>query len=315
MAPEVSSSLASSARHRVVTRLRLIRMRPRRARFVQQLVASTPSRRAVAPSAGSEGREPPRVLAVAHVYYPELWDELAAGIELVPGHVDVVVTLVEGRAEHLADPIRARFPGADVRVLPNQGRDVWPFLQVLDRVPGHDAVLKVHTKRSPHMRNGDSWRRELLDGLVGSTVRIEAILGLLAADQRIGMVVPARNVLGREFLGANRPRLEALARKGGRAFDADALWFPAGSMFWSRPEVLLPLADLGLTAADFGPETGAVDGTLAHAVERYLGVLSASQGLAVIESPDVDLLLAVRPPAFPADAASDPEAPHEQIPS
>ena len=70
------------------------------------------------------------------------------------------------------------------------------------------------------------------------------------------MVAPARNVLGREFLSANRPRVEALARKGGRTFDPDALWFPAGSMFWTRPEVLLPLADLGLTAEDFGPETG-----------------------------------------------------------
>ena len=127
------------------------------------------------------------------------------------------------------------------------------------------------------MRNGDAWRRDLLDGLVGSTERIEAILGLMAADRRIGMVAPARNVLGREFLGPNRPRVEALARKGGRAFDPDRLWFPAGSMFWTRPEVLLPLADLGLAAADFGPETGAVDGTLAHAVERYLGVLAASR--------------------------------------
>ncbi len=118
----------------------------------------------------------------------------------------------------------------------------------------------------------------------------------MAADRRIGMVAPARNVLGREFLSANRPRVEELARKGGRAFDPDVLWFPAGSMFWARPEVLLPLADLGLTAEDFGPETGAIDGTLAHAVERYLGVLAASDGLAVIESQDVDRLLAAVQP-------------------
>jgi lipopolysaccharide biosynthesis protein len=233
---------------------------------------------------------------IAHVYYPELWDELAEGIARVPGEVDVVVTLVEGRADHLAEPIRSRFPGADVRVLANRGRDVWPLLHVLDRVPGHDAVLKVHTKRSPHMRKGDAWRRDLLADLVGSTGRIEGILGLMVADRRIGMVAPARNVLGREFLGPNRPQVEALARRGGRAFDPDRLWFPAGSMFWTRPEVLLPLADLGLIAEDFGPETGAVDGTLAHAVERYLGVLAESQGLAVIESPDVDRLLGAERP-------------------
>ena len=308
MAPEVSSSLASSARHRVRTRLRLIRMRPRRARFVRELVASAPGElgRGVAewvapasswPVAAGEGQGAgPRVLVIAHVFYPELWDELAAGIERIPGEVDLVVTLVDRHAEHLAVPIRERFPGADVRVVPNQGRDVWPLLQVLDRVPGHDAVLKVHTKRSPHMRNGDAWRRDLLDGLVGSTQRIEAILGLMATDRRIGVVAPARNVLGREFLGPNRPRVESLARKGGRVFDPDGLWFPAGSMFWARSGVLLPLADLGLTAEDFGPETGAVDGTLAHAIERYLGVLAESLGLAVIEAPDVDRLLGATQP-------------------
>jgi lipopolysaccharide biosynthesis protein len=306
MAPEVSSSLASSARHRVTTRLRLIRMRPRRARFVGELLASAPREPGpglagwVASASGSpatgSGEGQARVLVIAHVFYPDLWDELAAGIERVPHGVDVVVTLVEGRAEHLAEPIRARFPGADVRVVPNQGRDVWPLLHVLDRVPGHDAVLKVHTKRSPHMRNGDAWRRDLLDGLVGSTGRIEAILRLLATDRRIGMVAPARNVLGREFLGPNRARVESLARQGGRILDPEGLWFPAGSMFWTRPEVLLPLADLGLTAEDFGPETGAVDATLAHAVERYLGVLAQSQGLAVIEASDVDRLLAAAQP-------------------
>jgi lipopolysaccharide biosynthesis protein len=289
MAPEVSSSLASSARHRVRTRLRLIRMWPRRARFVRELVAAAPS--PTLPAVAEERGDGRRVLVIAHVYYPELWDELAEGIARVPGEVDVVVTLVEGRADHLAEPIRSRFPGADVRVLANRGRDVWPLLQVLDRVPGHDAVLKVHTKRSPHMRNGDAWRRDLLADLVGSTGRIEGILGLMVADRRIGMVAPARNVLGREFLGPNRPQVEALGSRGGRAFDPARLWFPAGSMFWTRPEVLLPLADLGLIAEDFGPETGAVDGTLAHAVERYLGVLAESEGLAVVESPDVDRLL------------------------
>jgi lipopolysaccharide biosynthesis protein len=68
-------------------------------------------------------------------------------------------------------------------------------------------------------------------------------------------------------------------------------------MFWARPEVLLPLADLGLAAEEFGPETGAVDGTLAHAVERYLGVLAADQGLAVIEAPDVERLRAACQPS------------------
>jgi lipopolysaccharide biosynthesis protein len=293
MAPEVSNSLSSSARHRIQTRARLIRMRPRRERFLQELAAGTPGLRA---SRTVEGGDALRVLMIVHVYYPELWAELATCIDRVPGGGDLVVTLVEGQSDHLADCIGAEFPGADVRVVPNQGRDLWPLLQVLDRVKGHDLVLKLHTKRSPHMRNGDTWRGTLLDGLVGSPERIQRIVDLMARDPRIGMVAAPRNVLGQEFLGPNRSRVEALARQGGLSFDPDRLWFPAGSMFWTRPEVLLPLTDLGLTADDFGPETGAIDGTLAHAVERYLGVVAASQGLAVIESQDVDRLLGAAQP-------------------
>lgn len=290
-APAVSSSVASSAGHRIRTRLRLIRMRPRRARYLRRLVADAP---VSMPSPGVQTAPRRHILVIAHVYYPELWDELAAGIERIPGDVDVVVTLVEGRADQLVEPILRRFPGADVRAVPNCGRDVWPLLQVLDQLGGHDAVLKVHTKRSPHMRRGDAWRRELLSGLIGSTEHIERILGQFGSDPRIGIVAPVRSVLGREFLGPNRGAVEVLSRKGGRPFNPDALWFPSGSMFWSRTEVLKPLADLHLAAAGFGVETGAVDGTLAHAVERYLGVLAATQDLAVIEVPDMDRLLAAR---------------------
>ena len=33
---------------------------------------------------------------------------------------------------------------------------------------GYDAMLKVHTKRSPHRIDGDAWRVRLLDGVLGS---------------------------------------------------------------------------------------------------------------------------------------------------
>lgn len=282
----VTSSLASSARHRVVTRVQLLRMAPRRARARRAL------RLASRPDTGDPGLGVGRALVVAHVYYPELWAELVDRIRHVPGDVDLVVTLVRGRAEHLAGPIRAQFPDAHVRVVANRGRDAWPLLQVLDLVPGHDAVLKLHTKRSPHMRSGDAWRRDLLDGLCASTEQAGSILALLRSDRRIGVVAAPRNVLGREFMGTNAERVAWLVARSGRAHDPGRLWFPAGSMFWARAEVLLPLADLGLRAEDFDEETGATDGTLPHALERFLGVVAETEGLAVIESSEVAGLLA-----------------------
>jgi lipopolysaccharide biosynthesis protein len=46
--------------------------------------------------------------------------------------------------------------------------------------------------------------------------------------------------------------------------------FASGSMFWARSAALRPVLDLRLRTTDFPPETGQIDGTTAHALERLL---------------------------------------------
>ena len=58
----------------------------------------------------------------------------------------------------------------------------------------------------------------------------------------------------------------------------NALRFPVGSMFWARSAALKPLLDLDLQPQHFPPEAGQVDGTLAHAIERMLGVTCRAGG-------------------------------------
>lgn len=291
--PAAAARVARSLVLGLQTRLRRARMAPRRRRVVAAL-CTPPGPRTVAPppAPGDQGR-PPRVLVIAHVYHPDLWPELAAAVDRIGVPAEVLVSLVTGASDHLAPTVKQRFPGATVEVAANRGRDMLPLVRALDRIDGHDVVLKLHSKRSPHRRRGDRWRTRSLDDLCGSPERVAAILRVLA-DPRIGMVAPDGCVLGREFLGPNRRLVHDLAHRGGVPLDEPALWFPAGSMFWARPEALEPLRHLALTDADFAPETGALDATLAHALERYLGVALATAGLAVVEARDVPRILAGR---------------------
>ena len=230
-----------------------------------------------------------RVLVIAHVFYPELWPLLAERIARIPGPVDLVVTLVEGRSGDLADTIVAQFPQVQYEVLPNRGRDMWPFVRVLELglVGDYDAVLKLHTKASVHRIDGDAWRDRLLDSLCPSPEGIGLILDLLRSDPGIGMVAPEGGVLGREFWGSNRLMVDALAIRTGIGVDPDRVWFPGGSMFWSRPDPLNRLRDARLTVDDFEHEAVSIDGTTAHALERFVGALAAHSGLAVIAADEV----------------------------
>ena len=230
-----------------------------------------------------------RVLVIVHVYYPELWPPIAERISLIPAPFDLVVTLVEGRSEVLADSIVAHFPEARFEVVPNRGRDMWPFVRVLELglVGDYDAVLKLHTKASVHRIDGDAWRDRLLDSLCPSPDGIALILELMRRDAGVGMVAPAGAVLGREFWGSNGPMVDALAARTGIGVDPERVWFPGGSMFWTRPGPLNRLRDARLTVEDFEHEAVSIDGTTAHALERFVGALVADAGLAVIGADEV----------------------------
>jgi lipopolysaccharide biosynthesis protein len=54
-------------------------------------------------------------------------------------------------------------------------------------------------------------------------------------------------------------------------------------MYWARGVIPRRLRALHLTASDFEPEEGQVDGTTAHALERVIGLLAREAGLRIVE--------------------------------
>jgi lipopolysaccharide biosynthesis protein len=230
-----------------------------------------------------------RLLVVAHVFYPEVWPDIEDRLSRIPEDYDLIVTLVEGPAESLESHISRRLPRARIHHVENRGRDSWPLIDLarMGAFEGYDAVLKVHTKRSLHRLDGDAWRIELLDGLLPSPEGIRRILDLMRRDQTVGVVVPTGHLKGPETWGSDQELVEALAARMPFAFDPDDLRYPAGSMYWARPWLLQRLADLELGPEHFEPEAGHLDGSTAHAIERFVGVMAAAAGLDQVETDEV----------------------------
>ena len=240
--------------------------------------------------------DPSRIAVVIHVFYPELLEELLEELAHIPVGFDIIATNASGA--HVAIDA-SRIPmarNAIVLDVDNHGRDIWPLAQVVNAglLDPYELVLKVHTKRSAWREehsdlggSGAQWREQLLAGLLGSTPNVVSVLSAFAQNPDLGVIVPEGSLLGPQFWGSDLGLTRELLLRLELDVQEGDLLFPAGSFYWIRAFVLQGLRSLGLSAADFEPELGQIDGTTAHAVERSIGLLSAEAGLRQIETSDI----------------------------
>ena len=223
-------------------------------------------------------RSDARMLVVAHVYYPEVWFDIEDRLVRLPEPYDLVVSLVEGRTEVLEPQIAERLPHAIIHHVQNHGRDLGPLVELAGAgvFDGYDAILKVHTKRSPHRVDGDAWRVALLDGLLPSPEGIRRIIELLRTRRSCGPRRPEREPPRRGDVG-----LQSGSGRGAGRSTSDRLR-SRGAALPCRLDVLGAAVDSpatrGSRAGDehFEPEASHVDGSTAHALERFVGVGPAS---------------------------------------
>ncbi|WBK01965.1 glycoside hydrolase family 99-like domain-containing protein [Methylocystis parvus OBBP] len=229
-------------------------------------------------------REPASDTALfTHIFYSDLIDELAEWVSTArrSRKLDVVVAMPEtwspkaaARLVELVDPTR-------LVIVKNCGRDVLPFLQSLraTKALNYKFGCKLHAKKSLHLASGGRWRRGLIEGLV-SKEAVDSVFNAFENDPRVGLAAPRESFMSAtepSVIRDNRANMELLLERAGAA-DASFQDFVAGTMFWFRVAPLQEIAAMDMGEAAFGPELGAIDGTLAHAFERTFPTLLAIKG-------------------------------------
>jgi lipopolysaccharide biosynthesis protein len=222
-----------------------------------------------------------RVAITAHIFYLDMAKEIIALRDIFPEPIPVFLTVPRDRAEELSR-IVAGIP--DVVLVPceNRGRDIAPFLSLLGSgaLDGFDAVLKLHSKRSPHLIDGDLRRKLLFAMLCGE--RSATYRTLRAFEQPDTGLVGWRDSYRSDpvFWMANQARVYEISERMDAAASVK-LGFFEGSMFWFRPQALEALRELNLSPDMFEAEAGQLDGTMHHAIERCFTVAAWSRGYTV----------------------------------
>ena len=244
--------------------------------------------------------------AFVHVYYLETAAQLFACAANLPSRTRLFVSTDSEAKKDSLWSLLGRAGLADravVRVFPNQGWDIAPFLVGFGaELAGCDLLLRLHSKRSLHLPGdlGESWREMLCASLAGSRERVDRILGLFVRDPQLGMVAPPLlpAYAGSLLPGSNLTAMQTLLARHGVGVTAQTpIDYPMGSMFWCRSRALEPWLGLGLAFADFAPTREANrDGDLAHALERLFFYGCALEGLGFgrlaasgpMDGPDLD---------------------------
>jgi rhamnosyltransferase len=239
---------------------------------------------------------PVRIAVIAHLYYPEMADELRQYIANIGRPFDLYITTSsdekkeEIEAAFREQPIASR---VEVRVTEqNRGRDMSSlFITCRDVVQegGYDYICRLHSKKSPQnsYNMGRVFKRHLLENLLYSKPYVENLLRIFDENPCVGMLIPpiihiAYPTLGHAWF-ANRPGVEHWCKKLGIKvpLDEHTPLAPYGTMFWFRPAALDKLFEQEWKWTDFNEEPFHSDGGMAHILERLMAYVVQDAGFLI----------------------------------
>jgi lipopolysaccharide biosynthesis protein len=154
------------------------------------------------------------IAMVIHVFYIDVWQEIAEYLTKVPFEYDLYITVPDQLDMTYIIDILNAFPDAHLYSVENRGRDVLPFLHMLNLIgtSNYKYLCKLHTKKSVEIDNGDAWRKLLYYDLIGSSSIAEDIIRRFEINETLGMITGKNLILnGAHFDLGNQSQLQNLA--------------------------------------------------------------------------------------------------------
>jgi lipopolysaccharide biosynthesis protein len=221
-----------------------------------------------------------KVAVIVHLFYADLWREIASWLRNVPIDFDLFVSVPREKADTLRAIVLRDHPRAQVVEVRNAGRDVGAFFAILPSVlAGNYTVLcKLHSKKGAEY--ADAWRDLLLRGALANKMLVTRILHAFACDPELALA-GAREVYlsGTSQIQENREKVREITRLLYPKRSIPEKWgFFAGTMFWARPDFLRPLTRYAQDMFSFETDNTRSDGQLAHALERVFGAAATLEG-------------------------------------
>ena len=232
-----------------------------------------------------------KLLAIIHIYYPEIWPQLKACLKNITLPYDLIVTFVEDH-DNIVEDIMKFKPDARIMLCDNRGYDVGPFMQALKSVclDDYTYLIKLHTKRDilaefppqPSVFSvkytTDYWRKALFS-FIASQYNFEKCIESFENDKKLGMINQKNLLFNINTSYSDDLRsFDILERMN---FHLDNFQYVAGTMFLARAELFKCLQGLEIQFSQTNRKE--MTGN-AHIMERVLGGIVYGQGMYIADT-------------------------------
>ena len=235
-----------------------------------------------------------KIAIIVHVFYPEFWKELADCIRRVDEPYDLFITYSD---EQSIRDCRTDFPHAHYILSENCGYDIRPFLKVINTLDfdKYTHIIKLHTKRDIstdgwHWLNyvdigGDKWRKRLLS-FISSDKAWSRTKREIIENATVGMIADPFCVLKRDDVSVAVLTFDksiSVVKNLGVDVDFKEKKYVGGTMFIARADIFSCLKGRW-HASDFEGVCDHSEGSLAHVIERVLGLCVYASDFVISDS-------------------------------